>query len=64
MAKQNSSDKVYSAYGIDIYFVNKPAKKVGGKNHVWVQIRQKDKKDWQVYTTLAYRNSVDIHLIK
>ncbi len=63
MAKQDSNKLIYSLHGMDIYLNHKPAKKTG-KDHLWIQVRQKGKKKWQVYTALAYRNSVDLHFIK
>ena len=56
--------KVYSIHGLDFYVNDKPAKTKLGKDHVWLQIRQEGKKEFEVFTNLSYRNSVDVNLIR
>jgi hypothetical protein len=49
--------------GLEIFIVDNPAKKTG-KDRIWIQVRQKDPKQWKVVASLSYHRAVDVQFEK
>ena len=54
-----SGKKLFTFHGLDIYGEFTPATR-GGRDTVWIQIRQDKPKKFRVRESLAYARAVDI----
>ncbi len=59
MGKKISGELIGTFSGVRIYGRISRAKK-GGKDRLWIHLRQDDPKEWRIAATLRYANSLDV----
>jgi len=50
--------------GLEIYVTKVPSKTGGGKNRVWISVRQAKPKKWKLAASLCYVNAFDVRFEK